>query len=102
MPLPLKPLAYAEEAFINRFQKGIIPSDIEEVSISIEGNETPLPNLLKDVELVSSTSEAMRMIKQGAVKIDDNKIEDPKMTIKKNTIGVFQVGKRKIKKVSIS
>ena len=92
----------AEEAFINRFQKGIIPSDIEEVSISIKGNEIPLPNLLKDVDLVSSTSEAMRMIKQGAVKIDDNKIEDPKATIKKNTSGVFQVGKRKIKKVSIS
>jgi len=92
----------AEEAFINRFQKGIIPSDIEEVSISIEGNEIPLPNLLKEVALVSSTSEAMRMIKQGAVKIDDNKIEDPKATVKKNTSGVFQVGKRKIKKVSIS
>jgi tyrosyl-tRNA synthetase len=92
----------AEEAFINRFQKGIIPSDIEEVSISIEGNEVPLPNLLKDVALVSSTSEAMRMIKQGAVKIDDNKVEDPKLTVKKNTSGVFQVGKRKIKKVSIS
>ena len=92
----------AEEAFINRFQKGIIPSDIEEVSISIEGNEVPLPNLLKDVALVSSTSEAMRMIKQGAVKIDDKKIEDPKLTVKKNTSGVFQVGKRKIKKVSIS
>jgi tyrosyl-tRNA synthetase len=92
----------AEEAFINRFQKGIIPSDIEEVSISIEGNEIPLPNLLKDVALVSSTSEAMRMIKQGAVKIDDNKIEDPKVTVKKNTSGIFQVGKRKIKKVSIS
>ena len=92
----------AEEAFINRFQKGIIPSDIEEVSISIEGNEIPLPNLLKEVALVSSTSEAMRMIKQGAVKIDDNKVEDPKLTVKKNTSGVFQVGKRKIKKVSIS
>jgi len=92
----------AEEAFINRFQKGIIPSDIEEVSISIEGNEVPLPNLLKDVALVSSTSEAMRMIKQGAVKIDHNKIDDPKLTLKKNTSGVFQVGKRKIKKVSIS
>ena len=92
----------AEEAFINRFQKGIIPSDIEEVSISIGGNEIPLPNLLKEVALVSSTSEAMRMIKQGAVKIDDNKIEDPKLTVKKNTSGVFQVGKRKIKKVSIS
>ena len=52
--------------------------------------------------MVSSTSEAMRMIKQGAVKIDDNKIEDPKLTVKKNTSGVFQVGKRKIKKVSIS
>ena len=92
----------AEESFINRFQKGIIPSDIEEVSISIEGNEVPLPNLLKEVALVSSTSEAMRMIKQGAVKIDDIKIEDPKLTVKKNTSGVFQVGKRKIKKVSIS
>lgn len=92
----------AEEAFINRFQKGIIPSDIEEVSISIEGNEVPLPNLLKEVALVSSTSEAMRMIKQGAVKIDDNKIEDPKLTVKKNTSSVFQVGKRKIKKVAIS
>ena len=92
----------ADEAFINRFQKGFIPSDIEEVSISIEGNEIPLPNLLKEVALVSSTSEAMRMIKQGAVKIDDNKIEDPKLTVKKNTSGVFQVGKRKIKKVSIS
>ena len=92
----------AEEAFINRFQKGIIPSDIEEVSISIEGNEVPLPNLLKEVALVSSTSEAMRMIKQGAVKIDDNKVEDPKLAVKKNTSGVFQVGKRKIKKVSIS
>ena len=55
----LKDAERAEEAFINRFQKGIIPSDIEEVSISIEGNEIPLPNLLKDVELVSSTSEAM-------------------------------------------
>jgi tyrosyl-tRNA synthetase len=92
----------AEEAFISRFQKGIIPSDIEEVSISIEGNEVPLPNLLKEVALVSSTSEAMRMIKQGAVKIDDNKVEDPKLTVKKNTSGVFQVGKRKIKKVAIS
>jgi len=92
----------AEEAFINRFQKGIIPSDIEDVSISIEGNEVPLPNLLKEVALVSSTSEAMRMIKQGAVKIDDIKIEDPKLTVKKNTSGVFQVGKRKIKKVAIS
>tara|TARA_B100001939_G_scaffold101530_1_gene87524 strand:- start:2675 stop:3868 length:1194 start_codon:yes stop_codon:yes gene_type:complete len=92
----------AEEEFINRFQKGIIPSDIEEVSISIEGNEVPLPNLLKEVALVSSTSEAMRMIKQGAVKIDDTKIEDLKLTVKKNTSGVFQVGKRKIKKVAIS
>jgi len=98
----LKDAESAEEAFINRFQKGIIPSDIEEVSISIEGNEIPLPNLLKDVALVSSTSEAMRMIKQGAVKIDDSKTEDPKTVIKKNTSGVFQVGKRKIKRVSIS
>jgi len=92
----------AEQAFINRFQKGIIPDDIEEVKISIEGEEILLPNLLKDTKLVNSTSEAMRMIKQGAVKIGDAKIEDPKTAIQKNTNGIFQVGKRKIKKIFIS
>lgn len=92
----------AEQAFINRFQKGIVPQDIEEVRISINDQEIPLPNLLKDVNLVSSTSEALRMIKQGAVRINDEKIGDPRTMIPINSDAIFQVGKRKIKKVFIS
>ncbi|MEK9649737.1 MAG: tyrosine--tRNA ligase [Gammaproteobacteria bacterium] len=92
----------AEQAFINRFQKGMVPQDIEEVRISINDQEIPLPNLLKDVNLVSSTSEALRMIKQGAVRINDEKIGDPRTMIPINSDAIFQVGKRKIKKVFIS
>ena len=92
----------AEAAFINRFQKGILPDDIEELKMQIDGDEIALPNLLKDAEMVSSTSEAMRMIKQGAVKIDDIKVEDPQISIKKCTKAIFQVGKRKIKKIDIT
>jgi len=92
----------AEAAFINRFQKGILPNDIEELKMQIDGDEIALPNLLKDAEMVSSTSEAMRMIKQGAVKIDDIKVEDPQISIKKSTKAIFQVGKRKIKKICIT
>ena len=92
----------AEAAFINRFQKGILPNDIEELKMQIDGDEIALPNLLKDAEMVSSTSEAMRMIKQGAVKIDDIKVEDPQISIKKSTKSLFQVGKRKIKKIDIT
>ena len=92
----------AEAAFINRFQKGILPDDIEELKMQIDGDEIALPNLLKDAEMVSSTSEAMRMIKQGAVKIDDIKVENPQITIKKRTKAIFQVGKRKIKKICIT
>ena len=58
-------------------------------------------NLLKEAGLVSSTSEAMRMVKQGAVKIDGEKIDDPKKVLSAGSISVFQVGKRKFAKVEI-
>ena len=62
---------------------------------------TKIANLLKDSSLVSSTSEAFRMIKQGAAKMDGEKISDKDLTPDKGT-SVYQVGKRKFARVTIS
>jgi len=91
----------AEENFINQFQKKNIPNEIEEVSISISKSSILLTNLLKDCGMTSSTSEAMRMIKQGAVRIDEQKITDTKHIISAGTSGIYQVGKRKFKKITL-
>ena len=91
----------AQADFIQRFQKGAIPDDIPEKGISVDDGTIAIGNLLKESGLVGSTSEAMRMIKQGAVKIDGNKVENPKLILEKGMSAVFQVGKRKFAKVSI-
>jgi tyrosyl-tRNA synthetase len=91
----------AETNFINQFQKKNIPDDIEEVSLVISEGSIPLANLLKDVEMTSSTSEAIRMIKQGAVRIDEKKITDTKHIIASGNSAVYQVGKRKFKKITL-
>lgn len=89
----------AEQAFINRFQKGALPDEMPE--LSFEGDR-PLANLLKEAELVSSTSEAIRSIQQGGVKIDGEKVEDTKLVITAGTSAVFQVGKRKFARISVN
>ena len=91
----------AETNFINQFQKKNIPDDIEEASLFVSEGSIPLANLLKDVEMTSSTSEAIRMIKQGAVRIDEKKITDTKYKISSGTSAVYQVGKRKFKKITL-
>ncbi|WP_301099106.1 tyrosine--tRNA ligase [Otariodibacter sp.] len=88
----------AEQEFINRFQKGAMPDNIEE--FTLEG-EIGLANLLKEVGLVASTSEAIRSVKQGGVKIDGEKVEDSKLVVKSGTTAIYQVGKRKFAKVTI-
>lgn len=88
-----------KDAFLKRFQKGAIPEDIEEVSYSLEDESMPLVNLLKETGMVASTSEASRLIKQGGIKIDSKKVEDPKMLISAGTKQVYQVGKRKFLKI---
>ena len=90
----------AHQEFINRFQKGAIPDDIEEVELSV-GEGIAIANLLKELGFVKSTSDAMRMIKQGAAKIDGVKIEDTRLQLTAGTSGVFQVGKRKFAKVTL-
>ena len=90
----------AHQDFIQRFQKNQIPDDIETIELNVtEG--LPIANLLKEAGLVASTSEANRMIKQGAVKIDSEKVVDNKVSFGKGTDNVFQVGKRKFAKVII-
>ncbi|MDA8526306.1 tyrosine--tRNA ligase [Gammaproteobacteria bacterium] len=91
----------AERNFINQFQKKNIPDDIEEASLFVSEGSIPLANLLKDCEMTSSTSEAIRMIKQGAVRIDEKKITDTKYKISSGTSAVYQVGKRKFKKITL-
>ncbi|QIV94332.1 tyrosine--tRNA ligase [Allofrancisella frigidaquae] len=90
----------AHQDFIQRFQKNQIPEDINIVELDIK-DSLPITNLLKEAGLVASTSEANRMIKQGAVKVDGEKVDDNKLVFKIGTENVFQVGKRKFAKVII-
>jgi tyrosyl-tRNA synthetase len=87
------------EAFLQRFQKGQIPDDISSRSIDVGINGMPLANLLKACEMTASTSEAMRLIKQGGVKIDSIKVEDPKLVVMQGQESIYQVGKRKFLKI---
>ena len=91
----------AEDNFINQFQKKNIPVEIEELLITISEDSIPLANLLKKSGMTSSTSEAMRMIQQGAVRIDEEKVFDPKLLISVGTSAIYQVGKRKFKKITL-
>ncbi|MGK0516183.1 MAG: tyrosyl-tRNA synthetase, partial [Gammaproteobacteria bacterium] len=86
----------AHDDFIQRFQKKALPDEIPELTITIAEDTILIANLLKEANLVLSTSEAMRMIKQGAVKLNgEDKITDTKLEIAKGTTAIYQVGKRK-------
>ncbi len=87
----------AEQEFINRFQKGAMPEEMPEFEFEAG---IAIANLLKDAGLVNSTSDAMRMIKQGAAKQDGEKIEDAKLVPQAGT-AVYQVGKRKFARVTV-
>jgi tyrosyl-tRNA synthetase len=88
-----------KEAFLQRFQKGQLPDEIPSVSVDVGADGMPLTNLLKNCEMTNSTSEAMRLIKQGGVKIDSVKVEDPKLIVMQGQESIYQVGKRKFLKI---
>ncbi len=90
----------AHQTFVSRFQKGQIPDEMPEFELSA-GEGLPIANLLRDVGLVKSTSEAMRMIKQGAVKIDGEKIGDTKLRLESGEGFVCQVGRRRFARVTL-
>ncbi len=91
----------AREGFIAQFAKGAIPEDIPQHRFAAAADGYAIANLLKDAGLCSSTSEAMRMIQQGAVKIDGGKVTDKSLRIPAGTEAVFQVGKRKFARVKL-
>lgn len=84
----------AKENFFKKFAKNELPTNIEEKEIPFSG-ELALPNILKDLGMVTSTSEALRLIKQGAVKIDQNKVESKDFKLEQNKKTLIQVGKKK-------
>jgi tyrosyl-tRNA synthetase len=92
----------AHQDFTQRFSKNALPDDIPEVTVTADTDTMPIANLLKEAGLVDSTSEAIRMIKQGAVKLNgETKIEDTRLEVAKGSSDIYQVGKRKFAKISL-
>lgn len=89
----------AQEAFVSRFAKNEIPEDLEEVALPAAS--IGIAHLLKEAGLVASTSEAFRMMKSGAVKIDGAKVDDKDLTLMRGFSGIVQVGKRRMAKVVV-
>ena len=89
----------SKEIFLNRFQKGNIPDEIESVNVDIKNDSILLVNLLKDTNMISSISEGNRLITQGGIKINSEKVGDPKLEVSKGSEGIYQVGKRKFLKI---
>ena len=92
----------AHQDFIQRFQKNAIPDDMPEIEIALGDEGIAIGNLLKEAKLVGSTSDAMRMIKQGAVKINGDKVEDTRLVIAEKGENVYQVGKRKFARITLA
>ena len=92
----------AQANFIARFQKGAMPDDMPELTLDSENGEIGIASLLKSASLTGSTSDAFRMIKQGAVRIDGERVEDRGLAIKSGSTHVFQVGKRRFARVTVA
>jgi len=88
-----------KEEFLNRFQKGNMPDEIELVSVNLTEDQILLVNLLKNTNMISSVSEGNRLIKQGGIKINSEKVIDSKLLILSGTENIYQVGKRKFLKI---
>jgi len=88
--------------FEARFKQGVLPDDMPEIAVQSTNGGIAIANLLKQAGLVASTSEALRMIDQGGVKLDGEKVSDKALQIKAGTVVVAQVGKRKFGRVSVS
>ena len=91
----------ALENFEARFKQGLVPEDLVEQLLTAPEEGYAIANLLKDLGLTDSTSESIRMIKQAAVKIDGERVEDARHQLKSGEKGVIQVGKRKFAKFTL-
>jgi tyrosyl-tRNA synthetase len=87
--------------FESRFQKGAIPDDLPEFTVQCQDGVLPIAQMLKQANLVTSTSEALRMIEQGGVRLDGEKVSDKGLKLQAGMTVVAQVGKRKFARVSL-
>ena len=93
--------AKAHQSFVNQFQRGEVPDDIAEVDIDNQGKDMPVANVIKSAGLVGSTSEVYRLMAQGAVRIDGERVTDHKLAIKTGVSTLFQVGKRRFARIRV-
>ena len=91
----------AKQDFITRFTRGALPDDMPEVEIKLEQDTIGIAELLKQSGLTDGTSDSFRMIKQGAVKLDGEKMSDRGLELARGSVVVAQVGKRKFKRITL-
>jgi tyrosyl-tRNA synthetase len=93
--------AAAKQDFITRFTRGALPDDMPEVALTLEQSTIGIAALLKQSGLTASTSESFRMIDQGAVKLDGEKVSDRGLDLARGSVVVAQVGKRKFSRITL-
>jgi tyrosyl-tRNA synthetase len=92
----------ALEGFVARFQRGVVPDDLPEVSVTApDANGLPIANLLKEGGLVKSTSEALRLVAQGAVRLDGERVGDGRKVCPVGAEHLVQVGKRRMARIRV-
>ena len=92
----------AQKAFVERFQKGALPTELNEVHLDNDGKAMPITQVMRSAGLVTSTSEGFRLIEQGAVRIDGERVSDRKLEIRSGTRMVLQVGKRRVARIHLA
>lgn len=92
----------AQQNFIDRFQKHAIPEIIEEKEVSTAENQLGIAHVLKEIGFATSTSDGIRLVKAGAVRLDNERVENPSLVILVGETHLIQVGKRKFAKVKLS
>ena len=93
--------ARARDAFVARFSQGALPEELAEITLTAEAGALGIAHVLKGAGLVPSTSEAFRQLKQGAVKVDGARVEDAALSFAAGSTHVFQVGKRRLARVTV-
>ena len=84
------------------FKRGLLPDDMPEVVVASVDGQIGIAQMFKQAGLVSSTSEAFRMIAQGCVKLDGDKVSDKSIQLKADSVMVAQIGKRKFARITVS
>jgi len=92
---------HAQQQFIDQFKKGKLPENIPELTLSVSEEGMGIAQLLLASELVTSTSDGFRMIKQGAVRIDGERVNDKNLRLQSGTSHIYQVGKLRFAKVTL-